>query len=337
MLNWHTQTSDEYAGGSDAVGMLPETYGASRLPLVEVCFRMCQESLPSHDVAMAAAKERVLTRRAKAEAARVARAARQAARAAREARAAQRVAARLARLKESEERAARGESVDAAEEEDEEEEEEAEAEEAEEDDSDTEDEFIYDSHARRCLIEHLREQPLTVWHPSSELGLIFPDIAKKGDLMGSVFGSPMFDDMLSSLDAVDCLDKSVARAQMLVNGGGSAADLVAAAASSTEVKTFVPSPYLLVPGPCTKRTIRALRRGEDGDGLEKVKESLTVIKEKEAENWVQCEVSVLFLFSPRLGWQYFAFIHTCNIWRVRLTGLPLCMLSFFSTPRTLTA
>ena len=57
MLNWHTQTSDEYAGGSDAVGMLPETYGASRLPLVEVCFRMCQNPLPSHDTAMVAAKE----------------------------------------------------------------------------------------------------------------------------------------------------------------------------------------------------------------------------------------------------------------------------------------
>ena len=163
----------------------------------------------------------------------------------------------------------------------------------------------YGSSSRRRLIEHLREQPLNVWaHQSvsdlegkrmrqTKLGRIFNDHLVSGanskktrtpfrmhgelpPLMECVFGSPMFDDLLSTLDAIDSLD----------------ADSTGSGLSST---LALYSGDTILAGPATKRAIRALRTADKEDEdvqdakMESVMGELTVVKVQEAENWVQCE------------------------------------------------
>jgi hypothetical protein len=95
-------------------------------------------------------------------------------------------------------------------------------------------------------------------------------------LMECVFGSPMFDDLLSTLDAIDSL---------YVDSTGSGLSSTLALYSGDAI----------VAGPATKRAIRAMRTADKEDEdvqdakMESVMEDLTVVKVKEAENWVQCE------------------------------------------------
>ena len=116
-------------------------------------------------------------------------------------------------------------------------------------------------HARRTLLEHLRETPLTSWNDNDELRNIFCLAFEDTDDI--VYGSPMFDDLLSTID--DSPMRSI-----------------------TEI------------GPSTQRLLDSLHNAtfqkkkkhgneDDDDEVDKVMEGLTVVKEIQPENWIQCE------------------------------------------------
>jgi hypothetical protein len=122
----------------------------------------------------------------------------------------------------------------------------------------------YTLQSRRTMMEHLRETPLRGWEKNNELKKLFchnesdgnNNLVAKGEENDIIiYGSPMFDDVLATIDSPG--------------------------RSATEI------------GPSTQRVLEALRlatvANQDNDATDKVMEGLTVVKEQVPENWIQCE------------------------------------------------
>jgi hypothetical protein len=118
----------------------------------------------------------------------------------------------------------------------------------------------YTLQSRRTMMEHLRETPLRGWKQNKELHkLFFPSSILNNSNEEEetiVYGSPMFDDLLATID------------------------------SPSRAPTDV--------GPSTQRVLKALKStttvtNQNDNAADKVMENLTIVKEQVPENWIQCE------------------------------------------------
>jgi hypothetical protein len=127
----------------------------------------------------------------------------------------------------------------------------------------------YTLQSRRTMVEHLTESPFSCWNENSELKRLFNSAPEEDGsvwMKGSeeeeeeVYGSPMFDDLLTTIDST------------------------------------VSSPIIDI-GPSTQRVLDSLQMAiskkktsaKDDAAVEKVMAGLTVVKQQEPENWIQCE------------------------------------------------